>query len=71
LVRSTNGGLTAVVDIDGTVLKQFPVFTALADSVVVPIYTRTLTPYALLGDWIIAVFAIFLAFCIVITRRYT
>ncbi len=71
LVRSTNGGLSAVVDIDGNVLKQFPVFTAMADSVSVPIYKRTLTPYAVLGDWIVAVFAILLALSIVVVRRYT
>lgn len=71
LVRSTNGGLTGVVDIDGTILERFPVFTTIAGTVRVPVYQRTLTLYALLGDWVVAVFAIFLAFSIVIARRYT
>ncbi len=60
LVRSTNSGVTAVVDPTGqTVAGPLPYFTEGHLNVSVPLpKTRTLTAYNLYGDWLVAVFAV-------------
>jgi len=60
LVRSTNSGVTAVVDPTGqTVAGPLPYFSEGHLNVSVPLpKTRTLTPYNLYGDWLVAVFAV-------------
>ncbi|MFP4644221.1 MAG: apolipoprotein N-acyltransferase [Spirochaetales bacterium] len=51
LIRSTNAGLTTVVDIDGTMVDQLPMFEAAFLSVDAPIYTSGgLTVYHIVGD---------------------
>jgi apolipoprotein N-acyltransferase len=51
LVRSTNGGITCVIDANGRITDMLPPFTEdylIAD---VPIYTATQTLYTRWGDW--------------------
>ncbi len=51
LIRSTNAGLTTVVDIDGTTVDALPMFEAGFLSVDVPLYTSGgLTAYHIWGD---------------------
>lgn len=51
LIRSTNAGLTTVVDIDGTKVDALPMFEAAFLSVDAPIYTSGgLTAYHIWGD---------------------
>jgi apolipoprotein N-acyltransferase len=52
LVRSTNGGLTCVVDPFGRVIASLPLFEERALSVEVPVFDPGgLTTYLRLGDW--------------------
>ncbi len=52
LVRSTNGGVTAVVDASGKVLASLPLFRPDYLNVVVPVQvTARLTPYTIFGDY--------------------
>ena len=51
LVRSTNGGITCVIDPNGRISDMLPPFTEdylIAD---VPVYTATQTLYTRWGDW--------------------
>ena len=60
LVRSTNGGVTSVIDPTGRVAAgPLPVFQDghLVFDLPLP-KTKTLTPYSLFGDWLVALFAI-------------
>lgn len=50
LVRGTNSGVTAVIDARGVIREAVPMFESRADTVVVPIYPRRTTLYALVGD---------------------
>lgn len=53
LVRSTNSGLTAVVDAYGRTIAQLPMFEEAQLRVTVPIYKAArLTPYTVLGDYV-------------------
>ena len=52
LVRSTNGGYTAVIDPIGDVLADLPLFTACGTVVTVPIYPYKRTLYAQWQDWL-------------------
>lgn len=52
LVRSTNAGYTTVTDPCGRILTDLPLFEEASVFTSVPVYERTLTPYALLGDWL-------------------
>ncbi|MCP5453935.1 MAG: apolipoprotein N-acyltransferase [Spirochaetaceae bacterium] len=61
LVRSTNGGVSAVVGPDGRVLDSLPLFEADARLVEVPVYTGEETPYLRYGDWFATVLACILA----------
>ncbi len=51
LVRATNSGYTVIADPAGKVLDSLPLFEEAALYANVPVYERTVTPYALLGDW--------------------
>ncbi|MBN1242425.1 MAG: apolipoprotein N-acyltransferase [Spirochaetales bacterium] len=52
LVRSTNSGVTAVVDPRGRVLDSFPLFAEEARAVDIPVYSGgAKTPYLSFGDW--------------------
>ncbi len=52
LVRSTNSGYTVVVDPTGQVIYDLPLFEPASLYVPVPVFQRTNTVYALLGDWL-------------------
>jgi len=55
LVRSTNGGITAVIDAEGRILQSLPPFTQKYLATVVPVQKGTaFTTYYLLGDWFAA-----------------
>ncbi|MBL8968391.1 MAG: apolipoprotein N-acyltransferase [Spirochaetaceae bacterium] len=51
LVRSTNGGLTCVVDPSGAVIAELPLFEQAALRTEIPIHRGPATAYLLLGDW--------------------
>jgi apolipoprotein N-acyltransferase len=51
LVRSTNGGVTAVVDPAGRVTAMLPMFERKTLAVSVPVSAGPFTPYTILGDW--------------------
>ena len=52
LVRSTNSGVSAVVDPRGRVLDSFPLFVEEARAVDIPVYSGGApTPYLAFGDW--------------------
>ena len=53
LVRSTNGGLSAVVDPWGVIRVRMPFFERTWRDVQVPVYKeKSLTPYTRFGDWL-------------------
>jgi apolipoprotein N-acyltransferase len=52
LVRSTNSGLSTVVDARGVATQSLPMFSATARSVTVPLYPEMWTLYRALGDWL-------------------
>jgi apolipoprotein N-acyltransferase len=53
LVRSTNAGLTCVVDPEGRILGSLPFFTPDSLPVSIPVYGRKgFTAYTILGDWL-------------------
>jgi apolipoprotein N-acyltransferase len=55
LVRSTNGGITAVIDAEGRIIESLPPFTQQYLATVVPIQKGAgFTTYYLLGDWFAA-----------------
>ncbi len=52
LVRSTNAGVTAVVDPYGKAHNLLPLFISKAENITVPVYEKqTLTFYTRFGDW--------------------
>lgn len=52
LVRSTNGGVTAVIDAEGRILSQLPLFTEAYLATVIPVHQPQVpTLYSILGDW--------------------
>ena len=51
LVRSTNSGVSAVVDPLGRITSSLPLFVAAEETVEVPISAAGPTPYMVLGDW--------------------
>ncbi len=52
LVRSTNSGITAVVDNTGRTIDSLPLFQKDALACKVPVYPRTTTFYAVFGNWL-------------------
>jgi apolipoprotein N-acyltransferase len=52
LVRSTNGGITCVVDAQGKIAASIPPFTERFLSVEVPVQDGGPTVYGTLGDWV-------------------
>lgn len=61
LVRSTNGGLSAVVGPDGRILDSLPLFESSSKMVSIPVYTDEISPYLSFGDWFVALLACILA----------
>lgn len=51
LLRSTNAGVTAVIDPSGKVVASLPLFEEASLFCSVPIYKKEMTIYAMLGDW--------------------
>lgn len=51
-VRSTNAGVTVVLDPCAKVLASLPLFTSDALTYDIPVYKRRLTTFALLGNWL-------------------
>ncbi len=52
LVRSTNSGLTSVVDNFGRTIASLPLFEQESLAVSVPVYPRKMTLYAEFGNWL-------------------
>jgi apolipoprotein N-acyltransferase len=52
LVRSTNSGLTTVVDAHGVASQSLPMFESASRVVQVPMYSDTWTLYRAWGDWL-------------------
>jgi len=63
LVRSTNGGVSAVVLPDGSIQTMLPFFKEHAQLVEIPVYIEEKTPYLLFGDFFIGIL-IFLLCCV-------
>jgi apolipoprotein N-acyltransferase len=51
LVRSTNSGYSVVVNPEGTVTAELPLFRAAAAYLTVPVYPQVMTFYARFRDW--------------------
>ncbi len=66
LVRSTNSGYSTVVNPAGKVLYDMPLFTADSIYAEVPIYERQVTTYAVFGNWLPFLCALFLALSFII-----
>lgn len=52
LARSTNSGVSVVVDRNGVILDTLPLFEACAGFFKIPIYKRVRTTYLKLGNWL-------------------
>ncbi len=62
LVRSTNGGITCVIDPNGRITAMLPPFTEDYLIAEAPVYTAVQTPYTRWGDWfaiLISILALF------------
>ena len=51
VVRSTNAGMTTIIDPNGRILSTLPPFTEGYLSGTVPVHTGRQTPYTRWGDW--------------------
>jgi apolipoprotein N-acyltransferase len=51
VVRSTNAGMTTIIDPDGRILTTLPPFTEGCLSGTVPVHTGPKTLYTRWGDW--------------------
>ncbi|HON13640.1 MAG TPA: apolipoprotein N-acyltransferase [Treponema sp.] len=70
LVRSTNGGITAVIDAEGRIIESLPPFTQQYLATVVPIQKGAgFTTYYLLGDWF-AAFVTLLFFSLIFVHYF-
>jgi apolipoprotein N-acyltransferase len=56
VVRSTNGGMTTVIDPNGKILAMLPAFTEDYLTHDVPVYTEETTLYTRWGNWLAIVF---------------
>jgi len=65
LVRSTNGGVSAIVGPDGRILEMLPLFESTSIFVRIPVYVDEITPYLLYGDWFVVMLACILGFVII------
>lgn len=65
LVRSTNSGLTCVIDATGRNIAELPMFEAAVMTVRAPVYEDPPTFYAIHGDWF-AHCSLFWMFCIIV-----
>lgn len=70
LLRATNSGVSVVVNAAGDIIDSLPLFTPIAKAVTVPIYEHTLTPYAVLGDWLPLVCAIAAILSLIAASRF-
>jgi apolipoprotein N-acyltransferase len=62
LIRSTNNGITAVIDERGQWLAALPQFKAATLSAEVPV-VQGITPYSLMGSWATWIFALLVLIC--------
>ncbi|MFQ3546811.1 MAG: apolipoprotein N-acyltransferase [Termitinemataceae bacterium] len=70
LVRSTNGGITSVIDAEGKIIQSIPPFTESYLAVRVPIQKQAApTVYYLLGDWFTALLGFFVLIWMMIGIR--
>lgn len=69
LVRSTNAGYTAVIEPSGKVTADLPLFTPDVLTADIPIYPRSLTLYARLGDWFPLALGAFIFFLILFKKQ--
>ena len=65
LVRSTNAGVTSVIDPAGNVLASLPLFEKASLSYDVPVYKRKMTFYARFGNWLPFTIGIFIVIYII------
>lgn len=66
MVRSTNGGITTLIDPNGRIVDTLPAFVEGHLIVDVPVYTSSDTVYTAYGDWLAYVFVITAAVLLVI-----
>ncbi|HAH61028.1 MAG TPA: apolipoprotein N-acyltransferase [Treponema sp.] len=52
LARSTNAGVSVVLDPAARILSEMPLFVADSTAVSIPVYKRQITVYALFGNWL-------------------
>lgn len=52
MIRSTNAGVSCVIDPTGRILSSLPLFESCAQTYDVPVYPRNITFYARFGDWL-------------------
>ena len=69
LVRSTNGGVTCIIDPAGKVLKSLPLFEEAAMSAGIPVYKREMTTYVRFGNWLPSCIIFAAALLIFLFRR--
>jgi len=65
MVRSTNGGMTTVIDPNGKILAMLPAFVEDYLTYDVPVYTEETTGYTRWGNWLAIVFVIAAALSLV------
>lgn len=65
MVRSTNGGMTTVIDPNGKILAMLPAFVEDYLTYDVPVYTEETTVYTRWGNWLAMVFLIVAALSLV------
>ncbi len=51
MLRATNSGYSVLIDPTGQITADMPLFQSCGQTWNIPIYKRTMTTYALLGDW--------------------
>lgn len=73
LIRSTNSGVTVVLDPSGKVLATTPLFTETYLNFEVPLYENTKTLYLILGEWfsyiLVLYIVIYLFFAILFAKK--
>ena len=66
LARSTNSGVTTVVNPTGKMIETLPLFEEGALAAKIPVYERKMTVYAILGDWLSGIIALLAATYIIL-----